>query len=53
MEMGFAVIVIGVFSVKMAERGLAERTQQANRNREMQVLAHESLSLHPPLRIEY
>ena len=53
MEMSFSVIVIGVFGVEMAERGLAEGTQQANRNREMQVLAHESLSLHPAIRIEY
>ncbi len=52
-EMGFSVIVIGVLGVKMAKRGLAERTQQANRNGEMQVLAHESLSLHLPIRIEY
>jgi hypothetical protein len=52
-EMGFGVIVIGVFGVKMAERGLAEGTQQANRNREMQPLAHDSFSLHPAIRIEY
>ncbi len=52
-EMSLAVIVIGVFGMKMAERGLAERAQQTDRNREMQPLAHDSFSLHPSLRIKY
>lgn len=53
MDMAFAVIVIGVFGMKMTKRGLAEGTQQTERNREMQVLAHDSFSLHPTIRIEY
>lgn len=53
MEMGFAVIVIGILRMKMTKRGLAEGTQQTDRNREMQPLAHDSFSLHPTIRIEY
>ena len=52
-EMGFGVIVIGVLRMKMTKRGLAEGTQQTDRNREMQVLAHDSFSLHPTIRVEY
>lgn len=52
-EMGFPVIVIGVFGMEMTKRGLAEGDQQTKRNREMEAFAHDSFSLHPAIRVEY